>query len=353
MLKRKKCTVKEEEKEQGKEWIDPYCLIPTGSTILNCSLSDNYMGGYKLGTIVNTIGDSGTGKTLLALNSLAEMALFKRFDDYVFKFDDAEVSLAPNLRQMFGKEMERRIEILRSGTIQDLYVNILKAIKDGRPFIYIVDSLDALTSKEEQNRADKMLKNKEKEEEGKAVKEEGSYKMEKAKMISEILRVVAKEIEDKEAFLNVISQTRDNIGWGYSDRTRSGGKALKFYCYHEMWISHIGTIKKLNEKIGSSSKIEISKNKLTFKKRTIHIPIFDNFGIDDVGSCVDYLVAEKIWTKDKQTIKAKHLGLEGTREILIKRIENECREMEVRELVGTTWNWKESQLIPDRKKRYL
>ena len=346
-------TKKEEPKDES-VWIDPYHLIPTGSTLLNCALSDHYQGGYQVGTVVNTIGDSGTGKTLLALNCLAEMSLHKRFDNYRFIFDDVEAALAGNIKYMFGANVAARIELSnRSDTIQDFYINLLKAIKEGRPFVYIADSLDALTSKEEQGRAAKMLGVKKKQEDGEETKETGSYKMEKAKLISEILRVTAREIKDKEAFVNIISQTRDNIGWGFTDKTRSGGKALKFYCCHEMWISSVKQIKKLNEKIGSNSKIQVSKNKLTFKHRTIEIPVYDNFGIDDIGSCIDYLVTEKIWDKPtKQTIVAEHFGWEGKRETIIKRIERTAKESELQQLVGRTWGNKEDSLKVDRKRRY-
>ena len=68
------------------KWVDPYYLIPTGSTLLNCALSDHYQGGYQIGTIINTIGDSDTCKTLLAMNVFAEMTLYRRFDDYRFIF---------------------------------------------------------------------------------------------------------------------------------------------------------------------------------------------------------------------------------------------------------------------------
>jgi len=357
----KEVVVHAQKKEEPKDectWIDPYNLIPSGSTVLNCALSDHYQGGYQVGTIINTVGDSGTGKTLLALNCLAEMTLHKRFDDYRFIFDDIEAALAGNIKQMFGSEVAERIELTtRSSTIQDLYINLLKAIKEGQPFVYIPDSLDALTSKEEQARANKMLTGKEKKEEtGEKKKETGSYKMEKAKLISEILRVITREIKDKEAFVNVISQTRDNIGWGFTDKTRSGGKGLKFYCYHEMWVSSAKPITKGGDKIkiGSNSQIQISKNKLTFKKRNIEIPIYDHFGIDDVGSCVDFLVSQKVWSKPVKstTITAEHFGWEGTRESIIKRVEHHDREQELRQLVGLAWCNKEDSLVLNRKKRY-
>jgi len=335
-------------------WIDPYTLIPTGSTLLNCALSDHYEGGYQLGTIINTIGDSGVGKTLLALSSFAEMTLHKRFDGYRLIFDDIEAALARNIKMMFGTEVAERIELTtRSDTIQDLYVNLLRAIKEGTPFIYIPDSLDALTSKEEQARANKMLNAKQKQEDtGEETKDSGSYKMEKAKLISEICRVIAREIKDKEAFVNIISQTRDNIGWGFTDKTRSGGKGLKFYCYHELWVASAKPLTSKKEKVGSNSQIKISKNKLTFKKRTIEIPIYDSYGIDDISSCIDFLVSEGVWKKDKQTIKAAHFDWEGTKDSIIKRVELYSREQELSQLVGRAWGNKEDTLKLNRKRRY-
>ena len=177
--------------------------------------------------------------------------------------------------------------------------------------------------------------------------------MEKAKLLSEILRVTAREIANKEAFVNIISQTRDNIGWGFTDKTRSGGRALKFYCYHEMWISSVGQIPKLNEKIGSNSRVQISKNKLTFKKRTVDMPIYDNYGVDDIGSCIDFLLAQNHWKKiTKQTISASDFGWEGTRATIIKRIEKGGWENDLRKIVGEAWKEKEDALDIGRKQRY-
>jgi recombination protein RecA len=343
-----------EEEPEPTVWADPDLLIPSGSTPLNCALSDSHLGGYLLGTIINTIGDSGTGKTLLALTILAEMSLYSKFDGYRFIFDDVEAALAGNIKRMFGTKVADRIELkIRSETTQDLYVNLLKAIKDGRPFIYIVDSLDALTSIEEQERGEAMLLARAKEERtGKKVKDPGSYKTEKPRLISEILRVTKGLVKERKSFINFISQTRDNLGWGFSDKTRAGGKALKFYCFHEMWVSSASPIKKLNETVGSHSRVKISKNKLTFKKRTVDVPIYDHYGIDEIGSSVDYLVKEERWKKDKQTIKATDFGWEGSRETIIKRIERGNEEIKLSELVGEVWTSKEKALEPDRKPRY-
>lgn len=328
--------------------VDPDWLIPTGSTLLNCACSDYHVGGYGIGKLVNLIGDSSSGKTLLALTSFAELCLFKKWDDYRLIYDDVEAALEFNVNYLFGSDIGSRIETnIVSDTVQDFYANILKALKDGRPFVYILDSLDALSSREEQERALKLAGLKKQQ-----GQERGSYKTEKAKLLSEILRVSAREIKNKEALVLIISQTRDNLGFGFTSKTRSGGKALKFYCTHEMWLSIKEPYKKKNREIGIHSNAKISKNKLTGKRRDVDIPIYYDYGVDDLSANIDFLVDEGVWNKEKQTISADHIDASGTKDTIIKTIERGFLEGVVQELVGDTWRKIEEELRLDRKRRY-
>jgi recombination protein RecA len=127
------------------------------------------------------------------------------------------------------------------------------------------------------------------------------------------LRVTAREIKSKEALVIVISQTRDNLGFGFTTKTRSGGRALKFYCAHEMWLSVKEPIKKRKTQIGIHANLKISKNKLTGKRRNIDIPIYDDYGVDDISANIDFLLEESFWKKEDQTILANNLNLKGTK----------------------------------------
>ena len=330
------------------EQIDPDHLIPTGSTLLNCACSDNPTGGYGLGKLVNIIGDSSSGKSFLALTCFAEMAMFKKFDDYRLIYDDVEAALEFNVNYLFGVDVGSRIETnVVSDTIQDFYGNILKAIKDDRPFVYILDSLDALTSKEEMERT-KMYTKEKKE----GQQDKGSYKTEKAKMVSEILRVTTRDIKNKEALVLIVSQTRDNLGFGFSTKTRSGGKALKFFSCHEMWLSIKKPFTKKDRTIGVNSISKLTKNKLTGKVREVNIPIYYDYGIDDIGANIDFLVDEGHWKKAKQTIKVPEFELEGTRETIIRHVEHYSKEKDLQQLVGTVWNQIEESIRLNRKRRY-
>ena len=331
-------------------------LIPTGSVMLNLACSDQIDGGYGLGKIVNLIGDSSTGKTLLALSMLAEVAGLKRFNDYRLIFDDAEMALEFDMEYLFGKKIVKRIETdIISDTIEEWYGNVLRTIKKGKPFIYVLDSFDSITSEAEQERGKKYEKTKAQlAAERKGKKKKGSYKTEKPRMASEILRVIGGKIADNKSLVFIISQTRDNIGFGamFQPKTRSGGKALKFYCTHEIWLAVGKAVKSKERDIGNAVMAKVSKNKLTGKKREIEFPIYYDYGADDISSCVDFLVKEEYWKKAEKKIKVPEFSFEGSRRRLIYHIEDETLEKDLFNLTGTVWNEIEESLRLDRKKKY-
>jgi hypothetical protein len=150
----------------------------------------------------------------------------------------------------------------------------------------------------------------------------------------------------------VISQTRDNLGFGFTSKTRSGGRALKFYSSHEMWLSIKETFKKKKREIGIGANAKISKNKLTGKRRDVDIPIYYDYGVDDISANIDFLVDEGHWIKEGNTIQAKDLDIVGTKATIIKGIEDQMLEQEVQKIVGTQWKIIEEDLRLGRKRRY-
>ena len=107
--------------------------------------------------------------------------------------------------------------------------------------------------------------------------------------------------------------------------------------------------------VGVKCLAEVKKNRVTGKigkDRSVQIPIYYDFGIDDVGSCVDYLVAEQHWPKKDKIINAKDLLCEGSRGKIIAHIEEEGLEEKVRQLTAKVWSEVEAECEPNRKKRY-
>ncbi len=326
--------------------IDPKNLIPTGSALFNLMLSDHEQGGFGKGKVVNLIGDSFAGKTVFLLDTFAEICKHKRFEKYILKLNEPESALEFNIKKMFGSSLVKRLDIMEppSLTVQDFQNDILDMIEKDKPFIYGLDSLDSLTTEEELAKADDKRKGK---------KTSGSYGMEKAKIIGQMLRMIVAAIKETDSLLIIISQTRDNINpMSFTNKTRSGGKALKFYSAHEIWMAVGKQLKEKDRQVGINTVIKVTKNKLTGKLRKISVPVLIDYGVDNIGSCIDFMIEEKAWPKTKNTIEAKGLKINGTRLSLIKQIEEGDMERDLFKLVGDKWREIEESVRVKRKPRY-
>jgi hypothetical protein len=173
-------------------------------------------------------------------------------------------------------------------------------------------------------------------------------------MSSEILRVIKGGMKETNSLLFIISQTRDNIGFGamFTPKVRTGGRALKFYCSHEIWLAVGKKHKKKGLEVGADVMSKVSKNKLTGKKREIQFPIYYDYGVDDLVSCVDFLIEQKVWTKSGSKITTNDLFPESTIAKLISTIEDEDREQEVLDLASETWLDREDAVKLRRKKKF-
>ena len=339
------------------EHFDTSSLISTGNTILDLCCSDSIGGGFLPGRMVNLIGDSSSGKTILCLSLLAEACNNEKFDDYRIIFDDVEAAMSFDIEKLFGTKLAERIdapntdendEPLYSDTIQQFQYNVTKALDGDLPVIYILDSFDALSSDEEIRRLDDAIEAYDK---GKETK--GTYAMEKAKVGGRALAMIVRKLKQSKSMVVIISQTRDNIDpMSFNKKTRSGGKALKFYATHEIWMACGKKIKSKDRVIGVEAIAKVTKNKLTGKIRDCSFNVFYDYGVDDIGSCVDFLVNEGHWKKKALTIDAVELGISGTRDKLIRTIESERIVGRLKKIVGKVWGGIEESLKLGREPKY-
>ena len=367
--RRKKPTTTHEDKKSGVPQHDPALLIPTGSTMLNLACSNHWYGGYKKGKIVNLVGDSHAGKSILALTTLALCANDPQFDDYELIYDDTEEASEFDLEEMFGSVANERIKApkydkagtpLFSGDIEQWQDTVHDKISGKHPCIYITDSFDSLHSEEDEKKAIEQQADREK-----GNKTKGTYGTAKPKMASFVLRRMRQKIKHTNSLLLIVSQTRDNLSAvSFAEKTRSGGRALKFYSTHEMWGAVKGKITRTVDKekfeIGSDVKLNVTKNKLTGRSRKVEFPIYDDFGVDDVSSCVDWLCSKgvikesKEKEKEKKSLKFKALDLEAkTKKELIQEIEKNDLETELSKECHKEWMRVENALkMEGRKKRF-
>lgn len=330
---------------------DPDNFISSGSTLFNLALTDNIHCGFKKGTLVNIVGDSSAGKTFLALTSLVTAIQESDDETHTFIYDDVETANQFNMPKLFGKFAEEiKMPPLGefSNTIEDLFDNVMYLLEENIPFIYVVDSFDALDSEEDMQTFKKSRAKKKAGE-----KASGSYRMAKPKKASEMFRRICNKLEHTQSILIVISQTRDAIGAMFKKKTRSGGRALKFYSAHEVWLAVIKTLKSKKRMIGTKTRSRIKKNQITGKWRDSPLYFYYSYGVDDVRANIEFLVQEKYWKKVKQTIKAKEFDAEGTITTIIHHIEDVDGEEKLQELVGEKWTEIENSLIDsDRKPRF-
>lgn len=334
-------------------------LLPMGSTLLNLAMSGHIDGGAKKGTMINIIGASHGGKTFLALTAFAEANKKDSFDDYSFIYDDVERANSFKMEYLFGKTTAKRIIPARvdkedkfSATVQHFHANLVHRIKKGKPFIYVLDSYDALDAMEDQKKMEQMVDDIEKDKKDNA----GTYGMAKAKAGSSILRNVTSELAKSKSVLFIISQTRDNVDpRSFAKETRSGGRALKFYAHHEMWLKPIGEIKKKDTPIGSRVEVNITKNKILGTHRKVTFEIYYDYGIDDIGSCIDYLIDMGHWKgggASKIDFKGDFNFDPCTRPKLITLIEENNYHRKLQLIVQKVWNEFEETLRLGRKSKY-
>ena len=364
---------KETQSEITKKSISRDQLLSSGSALVNLACSDNVHGAFLPGKYYLIVGASSAGKTWLATSIMAESSLHSRFKDYKLIYDNIEDGNEIDLEFYFGAKTVERIKAPRyekedpiySVTVEDFYDNINNAFeeteKTGIPFIYILDSQDALTSVSE---VEKSEDNKKLREKGKDTT--GSYGDGKAKVHSSNLRYVTSRLGRSGSILFIISQERDDIGSMFGGSTFSGGRALTFYASLQLWLKYQSDLKvTINGKeriIGNIASISIKKNRLTGQRhRDIEIPINNHFGMDDIGSCIDYLVYEKYFSdseeEEKEEEKPKPKGrfgnkkpkpkagkinfseLEfvGSKSALIKHIEENNLEKKLYSIVWKCW----------------
>ncbi len=315
--------------------------LSTGSTLLNLSLTDDSSYGILTGHQYMLVGDSSSGKTWFCLSILAEATLCSDFNDYLLVYDNVENGALMNVEHFFGKDTARRMQDPSpsgcSETVEDFYYNITDLLDSGRRFIYILDSQDALTSKDSNTKFDEQKKAAKK-----GNKVAGSYGDGKPKIHSQNIRRVLAGLKKTGSILIMVSQTRDNLdGFGFETKTRSGGRAMKFYATTEIWTS-IGKNhkKKLDGGVRISTGIDCivntKKNRITGRNNTVVLPIMNDIGIDDVGSMVDYLCGIGHWSGDRK-IEATELDVSLSRSALVRYIENEQESEIVKRVCQTQW----------------
>lgn len=359
-------------RERRRDPIPAKNLLKTGCTLLDLAITGKRGGGFAKGKYFWMVGDSSSGKTFLMLTCLAEASINKEFDDYRFIYDNGEDGALMNMSKYFGRRMAERVEppatdkdggAVYSGTIEDFYYNLDDAFlvaeaPGGKPFIYLLDSMDALDSKYSEQKFDEAKKA---ARNPKLKPARGDYGDGKAKINSTRLRGAVSRLTHTGSILIILSQTRDAIDAGMFDeqQTFAGGHALRFYATVQLWSS-VGskikrTIKDREIVVGVRCRVKTKKNRLTGKERTIEFPIYFDTGIDDIGGMIDFLVSWGVWPKNKAgciDASANFEGIEKSAKDLIAWIEENNLRADLEEITEAAWEDIEEKVAVKRVNKY-
>jgi len=263
-------------------------VIPSGAKLLDLALG----GGWAEDKIINLVGDSGSGKTLLAIEMSANF--IHRYPRGSIAYRETEAAFQPDYAAALGMPLERVSFGQPLRTVEALFceleqfcqerlvpaksVEVLKLKPRVEPMLYIVDSLDGLSDRAELDRPI----------------DKGSYGAQKAKSLSELFRRLTVRLNRARITLVIVSQVRDKIGVTFgSTKYRSGGRALEFYATQVVWLAQrdrvMRKVRGLTLVIGLNVLAKVTKNRIGPAFRESEFMILFNYGIDDLLPCCDLL----------------------------------------------------------------
>jgi recombination protein RecA len=237
--------------------------ISTGSLGLDIALG---IGGLPRGRVVEIYGPESSGKTTLALHTIAEA----QKKGGICAFVDAEHALDPIYARKLGVNVDDLLISQPDAGEQALEIADT-LVRSGAIDVLVVDSVAALVPRSEL--------------EGEmGDTQPGSQ----ARLMSQALRKLTSSISRSRTMVIFINQIRMKIGVMYgSPETTSGGNALKFYASVRLDIRRIGAIKERDEVVGNQTRVKVVKNKLAPPFKQVEFDIMYGEGVSKMGELID------------------------------------------------------------------
>jgi recombination protein RecA len=247
--------------------------ISTGSLSIDMALG---IGGLPKGRIVEIYGPESSGKTTLALQTVAQ----SQKKGGVCAFIDAEHALDPVYARKLGVNLEELL-ISQPDTGEQALEIADTLVRSGAIDVLVVDSVAALVPKAE-------------------IEGEMGDSLPglQARLMSQALRKLTASISKSKTMVVFINQLRMKIGVMFgSPETTTGGNALKFYASVRLDIRRIGQLKVKDEIVGNQTRVKVVKNKLAPPFKQVEFDILYGEGVSYYGELIDLGVKANIVEK--------------------------------------------------------
>jgi recombination protein RecA len=275
--------------------------ISTGSILIDNAIG---IGGIPRGRVIEIYGPEASGKTTIALQTIAEAQKAGGLAAFV----DAEHALDMGYAMKLGIKPDELF--LSQPDYGEQALDIVEMlIRSGGLDIIVVDSVAALVPKSEV--------------EG----EMGDTHIGlQARLMSQALRKLTPLIHKSKVSLVFINQVRQNIStFAFAPKeTTTGGNALKFYSSVRMEIRKAEALKDKDGKhYGNRVSVKISKNKISTPFRVALTNIVFGEGVSKYIELVDLALSSKIIQQNGSWFSMGDTKLCQGKEALVSKIKEE------------------------------
>lgn len=257
----------------GEEAAQDVEVISTGSLGLDRALG---VGGLPRGRVIEIFGPESSGKTTLAIHTIAEA----QKQGGLAAIIDAEHAFDRAYAEALGVDVNR-LWIAQPDNGEQALDIAEQLINSGAIDVIVIDSVAALTPKDEI--------------EGEmGEKNMGLH----ARLMSQALRKLTSSIARTRTCCIFINQLREKIGvFMGNPETTTGGNALKFYASVRLDIRASSHIKEGEDVIGRLTKVKVVKNKVAPPFMRCEFDMIYGKGISRSGELLDLAVENGIVKK--------------------------------------------------------